>query len=549
MQKPWLAHYQKGVPETIHPEHYTSLADLFLTACDQYAHQIAFENFGVHLSYQALKEKSLAFASFLQQSGFQKGDRIAIMLPNILQYPIALFGALCAGGIVVNTNPLYTAAEVSHQLKDAGATFIVVLSQLAHSVEAALPNLALKTIILTDIEECFPLIKRLLAKFYIKFIKKQRACHTLSGWLSFKQTLTIGAKCAYTPPSLSHEDIAFLQYTGGTTGVAKGAMLSHRNMIANVLQAYSWIMPLDIGPKDRVVTALPLYHIFALTANCLTFLKAGANNILITNPRDVKQLINLIRSKKFTAFTGVNTLFNTLLHHPLFKKIDFSRTKLSLSGGMALQKTVADQWHELTHTRILEAYGLTETSPAVTINPMYLEHYNGSIGLPLPSTLVTLRDDAEQEVSLGTVGEICVQGPQVMQGYWHQAEETAHVFTKDGFLKTGDLAIMDKDGFLYLVDRKKDLIIVSGFNVYPNEVEQIIGMHPGVLEVGVTRMYDEGGNERVKAYVVKRDPSLTEPDLMTHCRQHLTPYKVPKCIEFKDHLPKTNVGKILRRQL
>ncbi|MCX7115886.1 MAG: AMP-binding protein [Gammaproteobacteria bacterium] len=549
METPWLAHYQTGVPATINPAQYTSLCDLFFTTCQQHPNHIAFENYGVTLSYQDLKEKSLAFASFLQQSGLKKGDRVAIMLPNLLQYPIALLGALCAGGVIVNTNPLYTPDELSYQLKDAGASFLIVLNQLTHTVEQALPHLKLKKIIVTEVGDCFPFVKRLCTHVYLKYILRQYSSITLANTVTFRDALDIGEKQTFSPTTVSHEDIAFLQYTGGTTGVAKGAMLTHANMLANVLQAYAWITPLGICSQDIVITALPLYHIFALTANCLTFLKAGAKNILITNPRDIKSLINTIKSKKFTAFTGVNTLFNALVNHPLFTKIDFTHVKLSLSGGMALQKSVAEKWHQLTHSRLLEAYGLTETSPAVTINPMYLDHFNGSIGLPLPSTLISLRNDDEQEIAIGEIGELCIKGPQVMLGYWQQPQETQHVFTHDGFLKTGDLAIMDKNGFFYLVDRKKDLIIVSGFNVYPNEIEQVINMHPGVIEVGVTGMLDDTGNERVKAFVVRRDPLLTEAELIAYCRKHLTPYKIPKLIEFREQLPKTNVGKILRRSL
>lgn len=367
--------------------------------------------------------------------------------------------------------------------------------------------------------------------------------------MAFNYALSEGKQATLHRVELNHDDIAFLQYTGGTTGVAKGAILTHGNLIANVMQAYTWISPLGVSNQDVIVTALPLYHIFSLTANCLTFMKIGAKNILITNPRDMGHFIDQIKNSGFTAITGVNTLFNALLNHPKFKEIDFSKLKLALSGGMALQKSVSLKWSEMTKTRVLEAYGLTETSPAVTINPMYLEGYNGSIGLPLPSTDVSIRDESGKEVPIGTSGELCIKGPQVMPGYWKRPDETALVFTKDGFLKTGDIARMDEEGFIYLVDRKKDMIVVSGFNVYPNEVEQIIGMHPGVLEVGVVGIVDEESGERVKACIVRKDSTLTAEQIINHCKEHLTAYKIPKVVEFFDELPKTNVGKILRRAL
>lgn len=549
MEKPWLAHYQEGVPETINPDLHHSLVDLFQTSCNQFSKRTAFENFSHALSYEALDIQSRVLASYLQQQGLKKGDRVAVMMPNLLQYPIAIFAILRAGGVVVNTNPLYTADELIYQLKDAQVSMLIVLNHFNEPVLKALPHLSLKCIINTGLGDSLPFFKRLVINSIARYIKKLVPSVSLPASVSWQDAIKQGQKTPFHPVGLTHQDIAFLQYTGGTTGITKGAVLTHRNMVANVLQAYAWVSPLGLGPEDIVVTALPLYHIFALTANCLTFLKAGAKNILITNPRDIKGLIRTIKHSHFTAFTGVNTLFNALLNHPDFEKIDFSHLKLTLSGGMALQKSVATRWHEKSHTRILEAYGLTETSPAVTINPMYLTDYNGSIGLPLPSTLVSIRDDQEQALPLGEAGELCIKGPQVMSGYWHRPEETALVFTKDGFLKTGDMAKIDPQGFVYLVDRKKDLIIVSGFNVYPNEVEQVIGQHPDVLEVGVVGMPDETSSERVKAFVVKNNPALTAEELILFCRKHLTPYKIPKFIEFRDSLPKTNVGKILRRAL
>lgn len=549
MEKPWLTSYQSGIPDNIDATRYASLVELFHQACHDFKDLTAYENLNYSLSYQELFEKSQLIASFLKQHGVKKGDRVAIMLPNLLQYPIAIFGILQIGAIVVNTNPLYTVDELTTQLQDAEVSAIFVLNHFTSLINKVLARFTIKTIIITKIADLLPAPKRWLINFVVKHTQNLPKECQIQGSFFFRDAIKIGQKESVQDIELNHNDIAFLQYTGGTTGVAKGAMLTHGNMLANVLQAYSWITPLNIGTKDVVITALPLYHIFALTANCLTFLKAGAKNILITNPRDMKRFINQIKKQKFTALTGVNTLFNALLNHPDFIKIDFAHVKLTLSGGMALQKAVAERWHYQTKSRILEAYGLTETSPAVTINPMNLTGFNGSIGLPLPSTIVSIRDDNNNNLPYGEIGEICVFGPQVMLGYWRHEKETTEVFTTDGFLKTGDLGTMDEAGFVYLVDRKKELIIVSGFNVYPNEVEQVLTQHPDVLEAGVTGIYDDTGNERVKAFVVKKRQDLTAEELIAHCRQHLTPYKVPKIIEFRTSLPKTNVGKILRRAL
>lgn len=550
MDKRWFEQYQNGVPHEIDPSQYLSLVSLFKESCSKYSKRVAYSNLGSDMTYERLDELSRDFAAYLQQLGLEKGARIAIMMPNILQYPVAIFGILRAGFVVVNTNPLYTSDEVIHQMNDSGAQAIIVLANFAKTLEKALPSIpALKHVITTQIGDLFPPIKRIIVNFVVKHVKKLVPAYKIPHAVSFNYTLLEGKQATLHHVELNHDDIAFLQYTGGTTGVAKGAILTHGNLVANVLQAYSWISPLGITEQDIIVTALPLYHIFSLTANCLTFLKAGAKNILITNPRDFSNFIDQIKHSGFTAFTGVNTLYNSLLNHPKFKEIDFSKLKLALSGGMALQKSVSLRWAEMTKTRVLEAYGLTETSPAATINPMYLEGYNGSIGLPLPSTDISIRDDQGKEVPIGSSGELCIKGPQVMPGYWKRPDETALVFTKDGFLKTGDIARMDEEGFIYLVDRKKDMIVVSGFNVYPNEVEQVIGMHPGVLEIGVVGVMDEESGERVKACIVKKDPALTAEQIIAHCREHLTAYKVPKIVEFFDELPKTNVGKILRREL
>ena len=550
MDKIWLKYYQDGVPHEIDINEHASLVSLFEDSCRKYADKVAYVNLGYEMTYAELAEKSRQFAVYLQQLGLKKDTRVAIMMPNLLQYPIALFGILRAGCIAVNTNPLYTADEFIHQMTDAGVEVLIVLANFAKTVEKALAQTpTIKHIIITQIADSLPLGKRLLINAVVKYVKKLVPSYKLPQAIRFNDALKLGKQGKLTPVKLGHHDIAFLQYTGGTTGIVKGAILTHGNMVANVLQAYAWIAPLHIDGEDIIVTALPLYHIFSLTANCLTFLKLGAKNILITNPRDISHFIDEIKNTGFTAITGVNTLFNALMNNPKFHEIDFSKLKCVLAGGMALQKSVSVKWAEMTKFRVLEAYGLTETSPAATINPMYLDSYNGSIGLPVPSTTISIRNDAEIEVPIGETGELCIKGPQVMDGYWQRPEETALAFTADGFLKTGDIARVDEKGFVYLVDRKKDLIVVSGFNVYPNEVEQVISMIPGVHEVGVVGVKNEGSGELVKACIVKRDPALTTEEVIAHCREHLTGYKIPKIVEFYDELPKTNVGKILRRAL
>lgn len=548
MDKVWLSHYQPGIPDTIEPLKYTSLVDILDKSCTKFSKNIAFTHMNFEVTYQEFHQLVEQFAAYLQHLGLHKGDRVAIMLPNTLQYPIALFGILKAGLIVVNTNPLYTPPEVSHQLKDAGAKAIIILENFAHTLEKALPHLPdLKHIIITNVGDTFGWAKRHLINGIIRYVKKMIPEYTLPNPIYWKNC--IDHTYPFQTTSINPEDLAFIQYTGGTTGISKGAMLSHQNMVANVLQASTWISPKGFNETDVVVTALPLYHVFSLTANCLTFLLLGARNILITNPHDLNFFIKQIKNSKFSAFTGVNTLFNILLRHPKFQHVDFSKLKLTLSGGMALQASVAQKWLEVTKTPILEAYGLTETSPAICINPMNFMTYNGSVGYPLPSTEISLRDDQGREVPMGEAGELCVRGPQVMQGYWQHPQETKDVFWEDGFLKTGDIAKIGQDDLVYLVDRKKDMILVSGFNVYPNEVEQVIGMMPGVLEVGVIGVKVDKQSEKVKACIVKTDQALTEEDVRQHCRQYLTAYKVPKIVEFYDKLPKSNVGKILRRQL
>lgn len=550
MEKIWLEKYPQNVPHEINLNEEATIVSLFETACQKFKGNTAYVNMGSELSFGELESYSRKLAAFFQSLGLEKGSRIAIMMPNLLQFPVALFAALRAGLIVVNTNPLYTVDEVIHQLNDAGAETIIVLANFANTIEKALPHIpTLKRVVITEIGDMFAPAKRFIVNFVVKHIKKMVPPYQIPNAITFNDAINKIEPEKFNQVSVSKEDIAFLQYTGGTTGVAKSAILTHGNMIANVLQASAWLKPLSISNQDIIITALPLYHIFSLTANCLSFLKFGAKNILITNPRDVKGFIKEIKNTRFTAITGVNTLFNSLLNHPDFKKVDFSNLKLALAGGMALQKRVSLAWREQTNSRILEAYGLTETSPAVTINPMYLEQYNGSIGLPLPSTEISIRNDQGEELSLGEEGELCVKGPQVMSGYWQRPDETELVFWPDGYLRTGDIAKIDESGFVYLVDRRKDMIVVSGFNVYPNEVEQVITMHPGVLEVGVIGVNNDTSGEKVKACIVKKEHTVTKDQIIAHCREHLTAYKVPKIVEFYDELPKSSVGKVLRRAL
>jgi long-chain acyl-CoA synthetase len=470
------------------------------------------------------------------------------MLPNVLQYPICLFGVLRAGGTVVNVNPLYTPRELEHQLKDSGAEVIVVLENFAHVLQEVIAQTPIKQVIVTSLGELLGL-KGLLVNLVVRHIKKMVPSWSLPSALPLTAALKDGRGRSLQPVDVGHQDIAFLQYTGGTTGVAKGAMLLHRNIVANVLQARAWIRPLISGDQEIIMTPLPLYHIFSLTANCLVFMTLGAENVLITNPRDIPGFVAEMNKHPFTAITGVNTLFNALLNNSEFARVNFGALKLTLGGGMAVQKAVADRWKQVTGKPLIEAYGLTETSPAATINPADLQDYNGSIGLPVPSTEIQLRDDAGREVALGHAGEICIRGPQVMKGYWNRPEETAKTLDADGWLATGDIGVMDAQGFVRIVDRKKDMILVSGFNVYPNEVEAVVATHPGVLECAAVGVPDEKSGEAVKLFVVKKDESLSAEQLIAHCHQSLTGYKVPKFVEFRSQLPKSNVGKILRREL
>jgi len=549
MEKIWLKSYMAGVPAEIDVNEFKSLGDLFEKSTRAFAVRTAYINMGKALSYAELDRLSLQFAGYCQQVlKLPKGARIALMMPNLLQYPICIFGALRAGYTVVNCNPLYTARELEHQLRDSGADVIVILENFAHVLQEAMTKTPVKHVIVTSLGDMLG-IKGLLVNFVVRKIKKMVPPWSLPGSVSFKDMLHKSEGLALLPVKVGHEDIAFLQYTGGTTGVSKGAMLTHCNIIANLQQAHAWLKPVLTKGDELIVTALPLYHIFALTANCLTFLKLGASNLLITNPRDIPGFIKELKKYKFTTFTGVNTLFNALLHDPNFASLDFSHLRVALGGGMAVQKAVADKWKATTGQPLIEAYGLTETSPAATINPLNLAEYNGSIGLPISSTEVVIRNDDGIDVAPGEAGEICIRGPQVMKGYWNRPDETAKVIMADGFLKTGDVGIVDEKGFIRIVDRKKDMILVSGFNVYPNEIEAVVAMHPGVLEVAAVGVPDEKSSEAVKIFVVKKDPNLTAEDLIAHCKLNLTGYKIPKHVEFRADLPKTNVGKILRRAL
>ncbi|MFA7279156.1 MAG: long-chain-fatty-acid--CoA ligase [Sterolibacterium sp.] len=549
MEKVWLKSYMAGVPAEIDVNEFKSLGDLFEKSTRAFAARTAYINMGKALTYAELDLLSLQFAGYCQQVlKLPKGARIALMMPNLLQYPICIFGALRAGYTVVNCNPLYTARELEHQMKDSGADVIVILENFAHVLQEVVTKSPVKHVIVTSLGDMLG-VKGLLVNFVVRTIKKMVPPWSLPRAVSFKDMLHKSAGLALLPVKVGHEDIAFLQYTGGTTGVSKGAMLTHRNIIANLQQAHAWLKPVLTKGDELIVTALPLYHIFALTANCLTFLKLGAANLLITNPRDIPGFIKELRKYKFTTFTGVNTLFNALLHDPGFASLDFSHLRVTLGGGMAVQKAVADKWKATTGQPLIEAYGLTETSPAATINPLNLAEYNGSIGLPISSTEVAIRNDDGVDVAMGEAGEICIRGPQVMKGYWNRPEETAKVIMADGFLQTGDVGIVDEKGFIRIVDRKKDMILVSGFNVYPNEIEAVVAMHPGVLEVAAVGVPDEKSGEAVKIFVVKKDPKLTAEDLIAHCKLNLTGYKIPKHVEFRADLPKTNVGKILRRAL
>ncbi|QSX77553.1 long-chain fatty acid--CoA ligase [Agrilutibacter solisilvae] len=549
-ERPWLAEYPEGVPAEIDVDEFPSVVSVLQKAIDTYRDRPAFANLGKTLTYGDIDRLSRQFAAYLLgELGLKKGDRVAIMLPNCLQYPIAIFGALRAGLTVVNTNPMYTARELKHQLVDSGASVLLVLDNFGHTVQEVIAQTPVKQVITTGLGDMLGFPKGNIVNFVLRHIKKMVPDYSLPGAVRFRDTLVLGQLKQLPVVDIAPDDIAFLQYTGGTTGVSKGAMLTHRNLVANMQQASAWIGTNVKYGHETIITALPLYHIFALTANGLVFMKFGGLNHMITNPRDMPAFVKELKNTPFTAITGVNTLFNGLLNTPGFDQVDFSKLHLTLGGGMAVQRAVAERWKQVTGTTLVEAYGLTETSPAACINPMDLEEYNGAIGLPIPSTQACVKDENGQQMPVGEVGELCIKGPQVMKGYWQRPEETANVIDADGWLHTGDMAKMDERGYFYIVDRKKDMILVSGFNVYPNEVEDVIAMMPGVLEVAAVGVPDDKSGEAVKVVIVKKDPALTAEDVKAHARENLTGYKQPRFVEFRTELPKTNVGKILRREL
>ena len=549
MDKVWLKNYPEGVPAEADVDAYDSIVSLFEESVARFGDRPAYSNFGVTITYRELDERARALAAYLQGLGLEPGDRVSIMMPNLLSNPVAIFGVLLAGLTVVNTNPLYTARELEHQLNDSGARAIVIVENFASVLGEVIARTRVEHVVLVRMGDGLGFPKSALINFVVRRVKKMVPPYQLPGAVPFTRALDRGRGMTLRPAAPGRDDVAFLQYTGGTTGVAKGAALSHGNVVSNLQQTSSWIGGSFEPGQEVFVTALPLYHIFSLVANCLTGMKYGALNVLITNPRDMPAFVKIIAGLKFSVITGVNTLYNGLLNTPAFASVDFSRLKLAVGGGMAMQRAVADRWREVTGVPVVEAYGLTETSPAAVANRLDQTEFTGSIGLPLPSTDISIRDDDGNEVGFDTPGELCVRGPQVMQGYWGRPDATAEVISDDGWLRTGDMATIDEEGYLRIVDRKKDMIIVSGFNVYPNEIEDVVALHPGVLEVGAVGVPDEKSGEVPKIVVVKKDPGLTSEALIEHCREQLTGYKVPRHVEFRDELPKTNVGKVLRREL
>ena len=550
VQRPWLDHYPAGVPAQIDLDEFASINDVFDAAVRKHRDNRAFINMGKSITYGDLDRLSRDFAGFLLgEMKLKKGDRVAIMMPNCLQYPVAIMGVLRAGLTVVNTNPMYTARELKHQMVDSGASALLVMDNFGHVAEEVLAELPQVKAITTGLGDMLGFPKGAIVNLVLKHVKKMVPDYEIANSIRFRDTLILGRLHKLPEIRNAPGDLAFLQYTGGTTGVSKGAMLTHRNLVANMQQAAAWVGANVREGEETIVTALPLYHIFALTANCLVFMKFGATNLLITNPRDMPGFVKELKGTPFTAITGVNTLFNGLLNTPGFDQVDFSKLHLTLGGGMAVQRAVADNWKRVTGVTLAEAYGLTETSPAVCINPVDIAEYNGSIGMPVPSTDVCIKGEDGQLLPVGEIGELCVKGPQVMKGYWQRPEETAKVMDAEGWLHTGDMAKMDAQGYFYIVDRKKDMILVSGFNVYPNEVEDVIAMMPGVLEVAAIGVPDDKSGEAVKVFIVKKDPALTADQVKAFCRENMTGYKQPRLVEFRDDLPKSNVGKILRKEL
>ena len=550
MDKPWLAQYPAGVPAEIDIHQFASLKDVLAASCTRFADLPAYQSMDTVMTFRQLDDASRAFAAWLQKAaGLQRGDRVALMMPNLLQYPVALFGVLRAGMVVVNVNPLYTPRELKHQLIDSGAVAIVVLENFAHTLEQVIAATPLRKVVTTQAGDLLPALKRLLTNAVVKHVKKMVPPWQLPGAVNFRHALAEGRALTPGDVRLTHDDLAFLQYTGGTTGVAKGVMLSHGNMVANVLQVAAWMSPSLQDGKETLVIPLPLYHIFALTG-ALSFFSKGAQTVLVANPRDMPAFLKVLRASRFTAIIGVNTLFRALLDAPGFADVDLRQLKLVVAGGMAVQKVVAQRWKERAGVPLVEGYGLTETAPVAIANPVTVQEWSGQIGVPVPSTDAAILDDDGNAVALGTVGEICLRGPQVMKGYWKRPDEDAKVFTRNGWLRTGDMGVMDARGGIRITDRKKDMIVVSGFKVFPNEVEDVLTMHPGVLEAAAIGVPDERSGEAVKVVVVRHDPALTQSQLLAHCKLHLTGYKIPRIVEFRSEaLPKSNIGKILRREL
>ena len=556
MDRFWLAHYPPGVPADVDVDQYSSLVHLMEEGFAKFASRNAYAFMDRFFTFADVDRHSLAFGAWLQGLGLQRGARVAIMLPNVVQYPIAVAGILRAGYIVVNVNPLYTPRELEHQLKDSGAEAIVILENFAATLQQVVARTSVKHVVIAAVGDLLGFPKGAMVNFAVRRIKKLVPPYSLPGNVRFNDALDAGARRKLEPARVGPQDVAFLQYTGGTTGVSKGATLTHRNLVANVLQLEAWVQPAltdtSRGPIPEqlvYICALPLYHVFALTVNCLGGIRLGTLNVLIANPRDIKGFVAELAKFRFNVIPGVNTLYNSLAEDPDFQKLDFSSLRIANGGGMAVQKAVAEKWLRITGVPIIEGYGLSETSPVATCNPIQAREYNGTIGLPFPGTDIAILDDAGQPLPVGQAGEIAIRGPQVMAGYWQRPDETAKVMTLDGFFKSGDIGVMDERGYIRIVDRKKDMIIVSGFNVYPNEVEGVVAMHPGVVECAAVGIPDERSGEAVKVYVVRKDPALTEAELMAFCKEHLTGYKKPKFIEFRSELPKSNVGKILRREL
>ncbi|WP_127806878.1 AMP-binding protein [Hydrogenophaga sp. NH-16] len=550
MDRPWLSQYPAGVPAEIDVHRFASLKDMLASSCERFADRPAYRSMGATISFRQLDDASRAFAAWLQKvAGLQRGDRVALMMPNLLQYPVVLFGVLRAGMVVVNVNPLYTPRELEHQLKDADVRAIVVLENFAHTLEQVIASTPVRTVVTTQVGDLLPAVKRLLTNAVVKHVKKLVPPWRLKGAVDFRRALAAGRAQTLDDVPLQHGDLAFLQYTGGTTGVAKGAMLSHGNMVANVLQVGAWMSPNLNDGEETLILPLPLYHVFALTG-ALSFFSKGAQAVLIPNPRDLPAFLQVLRETRFTAIIGVNTLFRALLDAPGFARVDLRPLKLAVAGGMAVQQVVAHRWKARAGVPLVEGYGLTESAPVAIANPVTIPEWSGQIGVPLPSTEAAILDDDGAHLGMGEVGEICLRGPQVMQGYWNHPEETAKAFIADGWLRTGDMGVMDERGSIRITDRKKDMIVVSGFKVFPNEIEDVLTLHPGVQEAAAVGVRDERSGEAVKVVVVRSDPDLTEADVLAHCKQHLTGYKMPRVVAFRSEpLPKTNIGKILRREL